>query len=153
MGFQRLVVMATLMLFATLLASFTPLYFNLSPRKVAQVSTYSTYVSPPHLALVVKLSLILLCSQWTPARRGRLYELFRNDPQLIRTPTGSYNRDPRRSRCRLRKCWGAPRRGARGRTRAPRAQQCCLHWHGPARRIPPDVSWRFPDSLPPKLFR
>lgn len=42
MGFLRLVVMATLMLVATLLASFTPLYFDLSPRKVAQVSTYST---------------------------------------------------------------------------------------------------------------
>jgi zinc transporter 9 len=42
MGLYRLVVLSSLMLLSTLLASFAPLYLDLSPRKVKLVSTYST---------------------------------------------------------------------------------------------------------------
>ncbi|GAA6024430.1 hypothetical protein JCM11491_001732 [Sporobolomyces phaffii] len=42
MGLSRLVGLSTLMLVSTVLASFAPLYLDLSPRRVALVSTYST---------------------------------------------------------------------------------------------------------------
>ncbi|GAA5993110.1 hypothetical protein JCM5350_007221 [Sporobolomyces pararoseus] len=42
MGLLRLLILSSLMLISTLVASFAPFYLNLSPRKVQLVSTYST---------------------------------------------------------------------------------------------------------------
>lgn len=42
MGLLRLILLSSLMLISTLVASFAPLYLELSPRKVKLVSTYST---------------------------------------------------------------------------------------------------------------
>lgn len=42
MGLGRLLLLSTLMLSSTLIASFLPLYLDLSPRKLQLVSTYST---------------------------------------------------------------------------------------------------------------